>query len=166
MSFLARAIRQAPRLASFTQRYASAAAAEHSVNELKFTLASPDTAFFDNALVRQVDVPTIAGMVGVLASHVPTLGVLKPGVLKVTDTEGQITELFVSSGTLSMNIDGTCQVLGEAIIKVADIDESAARKVLESAQKRSLEGSDKDRAEAHIEIEVAEALIKAVTGAH
>ena len=40
--------------------------------------------------MKQVDVPTMAGVVGVLASHVPTIGVLKPGVLQITDTEGMI----------------------------------------------------------------------------
>ena len=30
----------------------------------------------------------MAGMVGVLQSHVPTIGVLKPGVLQVFDEEG------------------------------------------------------------------------------
>jgi F0F1-type ATP synthase epsilon subunit len=30
----------------------------------------------------------LAGVVGVLAKHVPTIGVLKPGVVDVTDAEG------------------------------------------------------------------------------
>ncbi|KAK6029944.1 ATP synthase, delta/epsilon subunit, beta-sandwich domain protein, partial [Ostertagia ostertagi] len=49
-------------------------------------------AFFNNAVVKQVDVPTLAGMVGVLANHVPTIGVLKPGVVSVTDNEGNVTK--------------------------------------------------------------------------
>uniref|UniRef100_A0A0N4ZPU4 F-ATPase delta subunit n=1 Tax=Parastrongyloides trichosuri TaxID=131310 RepID=A0A0N4ZPU4_PARTI len=165
MSFLARVLRQAPRLSGISSRFASTAT-ESNANELKFTLASPDTSYFNQAVVKQVDVPTIAGVVGILASHVPTLGVIKPGVVKVTDNEGKVTELFVSSGTLSMNIDGSCQVLGEQVTPISDIDESAARKILEDAQRRSSEGSDKDKAEALIEIEVAEALIKAVSGGH
>ncbi|EGT58453.1 hypothetical protein CAEBREN_02454 [Caenorhabditis brenneri] len=45
-------------------------------DELRFTFASPDTAVFSNAVVKQVDVPTLAGMVHVLANHVPTIGIL------------------------------------------------------------------------------------------
>jgi F-type H+-transporting ATPase subunit delta len=30
----------------------------------------------------------MAGVIGVLAKHVPTIGVLKPGVVDVTDNEG------------------------------------------------------------------------------
>lgn len=36
-----------------------------------------------------MDVPTLAGVVGVLASHVPTIGNLKPGVVQVTESDGQ-----------------------------------------------------------------------------
>ncbi|EGT48206.1 hypothetical protein CAEBREN_24996 [Caenorhabditis brenneri] len=109
---------------------------------------SPNTAVFSDAVVKQVDVPTLAGMVGVLANHVPTIGVLKPGVVSVTTTEGSVQRLFVSSGTLSVNIDGSCQVLAEEVLKVEDIDESAARAELESAQRASGEGSEVARAEA------------------
>lgn len=39
-------------------------------------------------MIKQIDVPTVAGVVGVLAKHVPTLGVLKPGVVQITDLDG------------------------------------------------------------------------------
>lgn len=45
-------------------------------------------AFFSGTVVKQVDVPTLAGVVGVLAKHVPTIGVLKPGVVQVIDLDG------------------------------------------------------------------------------
>ncbi|KHJ75010.1 ATP synthase F1, epsilon subunit, partial [Oesophagostomum dentatum] len=126
--------------------------------ELRLTFASPDTAFYSNAVVKQVDVPTIAGMVGVLANHVPTIGVLKPGVVSVTDMDGNVTKMFVSSGTMSMNIDGSCQVLAEEVVKIDDIDQNAARAILETAQRDAAEGSELSRAEASIRVEVSEGL--------
>ncbi|CAJ0574350.1 unnamed protein product, partial [Mesorhabditis spiculigera] len=161
---LARGLRVA---AQITKRgLAAAAPAQSSTDQLRFTFASPDKSIFNNTVVKQVDVPTVAGIVGVLASHVPTIGVLKPGVVQVTDNEGQVSKYFVSSGTLSMNIDGSCQVLAEEAIKLEEIDEAAARQELESAQRAQNEGSEKDRAEAGIRVEVADALLKAVGGGH
>jgi len=148
----------APRLL-LMRRYASA-----SSDKLTLTLSSPTKVFFNAAVVKQVDVPTMAGMVGILAQHVPTLGVLKPGVVQVAEEDGSVTKVFVSSGTLAMNIDGSCQVLAEEAVKVEDIDESAARQEMESAQRRTQEGSEIDRAEAAIAYEVADALMKAATG--
>ncbi|KHJ88477.1 ATP synthase, delta/epsilon subunit, beta-sandwich domain protein [Oesophagostomum dentatum] len=118
--------RSVSRLAVLSRRGFAAAASQKNANpeELRLTFASPDTAFYSNAVVKQVDVPTIAGMVGVLANHVPTIGVLKPGVVSVTDMDGNVTKMFVSSGTMSMNIDGSCQVLAEEVVKIDDIDQN------------------------------------------
>uniref|UniRef100_A0A0K0D0C3 F-ATPase delta subunit n=1 Tax=Angiostrongylus cantonensis TaxID=6313 RepID=A0A0K0D0C3_ANGCA len=134
----------------------AAASAQHpNTDELRLTFASPDTAFYNNDVVKQVDVPTLAGVVGVLANHVPTIGVLKPGVVSVIDLQGFFFEkFFVSSGTMSMNIDGTCQVLAEEVVRVDDIDQAAARAELEAAQRASVEGSDLSKAEAQIRAEV------------
>ncbi|PIO74520.1 ATP synthase F1, epsilon subunit [Teladorsagia circumcincta] len=157
--------RSLSRMAVLSRRgLAAAAAQQKNTEELRLTFASPDAAFFNNAVVKQVDVPTLAGMVGVLANHVPTIGVLKPGVVSVTDNEGNVTKLFVSSGTLSMNIDGTCQVLAEEVVKIEDIDQAAARTELEAAQRAAVEGSELAKAEALIRAEVADALLKAATG--
>ncbi|KJH43698.1 ATP synthase F1, epsilon subunit [Dictyocaulus viviparus] len=160
--------RSIPHITVLTRRHLATATAtmtpEKNVEELRLTFASPDMAFYNSEVVKQVDVPTLAGMVGVLANHVPTIGVLKPGVVSVTDLQGNISKHFVSSGTMSMNIDGTCQVLAEEVVKVEDIDQAAARAELEAAQRASVEGSEIAKAEAQIRAEVADALIKAATG--
>uniref|UniRef100_A0A1I7X9I3 F-ATPase delta subunit n=1 Tax=Heterorhabditis bacteriophora TaxID=37862 RepID=A0A1I7X9I3_HETBA len=156
------------RIANLSYRGYAAAATTQNVNsdELRLTFASPDKAFYNNTVVKQVDIPTLAGVVGVLANHVPTIGVLKPGIVQITDVDGNVSKMFVSSGTMAMNIDGTCQVLAEEVVMVEDIDEAAARVEFETAQRLSIEGSDIAKAEALIRAEVAEALIKAATGQH
>ncbi|TMS34447.1 hypothetical protein L596_002039 [Steinernema carpocapsae] len=160
---MSRLVRLFPRFVQTSRSYAAAASAE--AEQLRLTFASPDQALFTNKAVKQVDVPTLAGTVGLLANHVPTLGVLKPGVVTVTDLEGNVSRMFVSSGTLSMNIDGSCQVLAEEAVKVEDIDENAARQIFDDAQRKAAEGgSEVDRAEALIRVEVAEALMKAASG--
>ncbi|KAK0394783.1 hypothetical protein QR680_000931 [Steinernema hermaphroditum] len=164
---MSRLVRLFPRLIQASSRSYAAPAAAHGESELRLTFASPDQALFTNKAVKQVDVPTLAGTVGILASHVPTLGVLKPGIVTVTDLEGNTTRMFVSSGTLSMNIDGSVQVLAEEAVKVEDIDESLARQEFDAAQRKAAEGgSEVDRAEALIRVEVAEALIKAASEKH
>jgi len=63
-----------------------------------------------------------------------------------------------------MNIDGTVQVLAEQAIPVEEIDAEKARRELETAQKKLTEGTELDRAEASVRVEVAEALVKAASG--
>jgi F-type H+-transporting ATPase subunit delta len=53
---------------------------------------------------------------------VPTIAVLKPGILTVHESDGNMVKFFVSSGSVSMNIDGSCQILAEEIAPVDNLD--------------------------------------------
>jgi F-type H+-transporting ATPase subunit delta len=93
---------------------------------------------------------------------VPALAVIKPGVVTVFDHEGGSKKFFVSSGTIAINDDSSVQVLAEEAVPVEWLDASAARQVLADAQaKASKGGSDQEKAEALIAVEVGEALVKA-----
>lgn len=66
--------------------------------------------FYDQAVIRQVDVPSFSGAFGILPKHVPTLAVLKPGVVTVYEEDGSTKKIFVSSGTVTINEDNSVQV--------------------------------------------------------
>lgn len=61
--------------------------------------------------VKQVDVPSFSGSFGILPAHVPTLAVLKPGVVTVYEDSGKVNKIFVSSGTVTINDDSSVQVI-------------------------------------------------------
>jgi len=44
--------------------------------------------------VKQVDVPSFSGSFGILPNHVPTLAVLKPGVVSVIEEDGTQKKYF------------------------------------------------------------------------
>lgn len=60
--------------------------------------------FYNAANVKQVDVPSFSGAFGILPKHVPTLAVLKPGVVTVYEQDGSAKKVFVSSGTVSIHL--------------------------------------------------------------
>uniref|UniRef100_A0A915PYY2 ATP synthase F1 complex delta/epsilon subunit N-terminal domain-containing protein n=1 Tax=Setaria digitata TaxID=48799 RepID=A0A915PYY2_9BILA len=163
------------RLSAVLRRcYATAVDASQSVGketpaaseELRLTFASPVEVFFNNDIVKQVDISTLNGAIGILPKHVPVLGMLKPGIVRIIDKDDKTIKYFASSGTLSMNPDGSCQVLAEEAIRLEDIDLAKAEEELHSAQRRVAEQmDDKDRAVVQIEIETYEALIKAAQDA-
>lgn len=102
--------------------------------EMSFTLAAANKVFYDNAAVRQVDVPSFSGAFGILPKHVPTLAVLKPGVVTIYEADGTSKKVFVSSGTITVNDDSSVQVLAEEAHLIEDIDAAAAREVLAQSQ--------------------------------
>lgn len=44
--------------------------------------------------MKQVDVPTLTGAFGILPAHVPTLQVLRPGVVTVFNDDGSSAKYF------------------------------------------------------------------------
>lgn len=53
---------------------------------MKLTFAAANKVFYDQAEVKQVDVPSFSGDFGILAAHVPTLGNLTFVILLVVYT--------------------------------------------------------------------------------
>lgn len=110
--------------------------------EMSFTLAAANKVFYDNANVRQVDVPSFSGSFGILPKHVPTLAVLRPGVVTVYENDGTQKKVFVSSGTITVNEDSSVQVLAEEAQPIENLDASAAREVLAKCQSDLASASD------------------------
>ncbi|XP_015518609.1 ATP synthase subunit delta, mitochondrial [Neodiprion pinetum] len=131
-------------------------------DQMKFTFAGANQVFYDTKPVRQVDVPSFSGAFGILPKHVPTLAVLKPGVVTVYEEDGTVKKVFVSSGSVTINDDSSVQILAEEAHPVENLDNGAAKEILSKAQQElSSASSDKDKAAAAIAVEVAEALVSA-----
>ena len=71
--------------------------------------------------MRQIDVPSFSGSFGILPNHVPSLAVLKPGVVTVFENDGAVKKFFVSSGSVTINEDATVQILAEEAHPLEDL---------------------------------------------
>jgi len=156
---LSRAMLQSTHLPS-----ASVAVNRRWYSEMPLTFASAFSVFYNGDSVKQIDVPSFSGSFGILPNHVPTMAALKPGVVAVTEADGNIAKYFVSSGTVTINADSTVQLLAEEACLLADIDAHAAREVLTSViASVSSAKDDREKAEAQIALEAAEAIVKAIS---
>merc|ERR1711976_1094996 len=119
--------------------------------DMSFTFASPGNVFYHEAKVNQVDVPAMNGHFGILPDHVPSLAVLKPGIVTVFEEAGTQKRYFVSSGSVTINNDSSVQILAEEAAPVEDLDITAIREGLAQAQQEmSSAQTDQARAEAKI----------------
>ncbi|CAB1314007.1 unnamed protein product [Coregonus sp. 'balchen'] len=131
--------------------------------QMSFTFASPTQVYFKETSVKQVDVPTLTGAFGILPAHVPTLQVLRPGVVTVFNDDGSATKFFVSSGSITVNADSSVQLLAEEAFPLDQLDVAAAKANLEKAQSEMASASDEAvRAEVQINIDANEAIVKAL----
>merc|ERR1712142_431456 len=154
-------LKMAFRSASFALRRMMSTSTPRNA-EMSFTFAAPNAVHYNAASVKQIDVPSFSGAFGILPNHVPTLAVLKPGVVTVYEDDGATKKFFVSSGSISINEDASVQILAEEAHKVEDLDVAAARDIVAKAQQKVASSTDETaKAEAMIELEVGEALVAA-----
>lgn len=155
--------RSAPVMA---RSYAAAAAATGApaAGAVRLTFAHPTGTFYNRADIHQVTVPGDDGDFGILASHVPTLTVLRPGVVTVTETQGGADKkFFVSSGTITVNDDQTVQVLAEEAAALEDLDVAKARAGMDEwAKKQQSAKTDLEKAEADIGFDTYRAMVAAL----
>lgn len=109
-------------------------------------------------------IPATTGQMGVLPGHVPTIAMLKPGVLSVQDGNEK-TEYFVSSGFAFIHANSYADIISPGAVPLDQIDPALVQKGLaEFTQKLSNASTELEQAEAQIGVDVHSALNSAVTG--
>jgi F-type H+-transporting ATPase subunit epsilon len=95
--------------------------------------------------VYEVQLPTMAGQIGVLPGHMPLISVATHGVIKIrrkaTDPD-DFMELFATNGGVIEISDDTLSVLVDEADAADDISEEEAQKAYELAQKMKAEAKD------------------------
>ncbi len=100
---------------------------------LKFKIATPEKVVYEDE-VFQVTIPTIAGEITVLPNHIPLIGVLKAGELRIKDKDGE-HPFAVYGGFLEIRGNNELIILADNIERVEEIDLEKA----EEARKRAEE---------------------------
>jgi F-type H+-transporting ATPase subunit epsilon len=75
-----------------------------------------------------------AGELGIVSRHAPLLTRLKPGQVEVIGEDGKRQEYYVSGGILEVQ-PNVVTVLADTALRADEIDESAARRAKETAER-------------------------------
>ena len=105
--------------------------------------------------------PAKMGDVGIAPRHAPLLTALRPGEVRVQDTEGNEHFFYITGGMLEIQ-PHLVTVLADTALRGEQLDEAAALKARDEAAK-ALEGisEETDLAKAHAELAEAEARYRA-----
>jgi len=95
-------------------------------------IVSAEKSIFSGSVHSLVASGTL-GELGINAGHAPLLTALKPGTVKVTDTEGNDDQFYVSGGMLEVQPHVTT-ILADTAVRAGDIDEAAAIASKEAAE--------------------------------
>jgi F-type H+-transporting ATPase subunit epsilon len=112
----------------------------------RFDLVSPSEMLFTDE-VDQVDLPGLEGDFGVLAGHVPTVALLRPGIITVR--AGGRTEKFVLMSGLAEFSGSELTVLADAASSMDEFDAIGLKARIDELQEglgRISAGAEFDRA--------------------
>ncbi|HVV31259.1 MAG TPA: F0F1 ATP synthase subunit epsilon [Mycobacteriales bacterium] len=113
---------------------------------MRVALVSPERELWTGT-ATEVYARTMDGELGIMAGHIPLLGVLaEGGVVRITTTEGHRVTAAVHGGFLSVTNDGV-SILAETAELAEEIDAERARAALAGAEAGS---TDAQRAEGRL----------------
>ncbi|WP_201842159.1 ATP synthase F1 subunit epsilon [Microvirga zambiensis] len=116
-----------------------------------FELISPERVLFSGE-VRAVMLPATEGDMTVMPGHEPTMAMLNPGIIAVTDTEGHGHRAFVRGGFVEITGDSVA-VLAERALPPEELTrERLDEEILRLETMREAMGNDRARREADFAI--------------
>lgn len=102
-------------------------------NDFTLKIITPDRVFYEGP-VKMVEFNTVEGEIGVLPGHIPMTVIIKPGVLTITEEEGE-KEAALHAGFAEI-LQEKVTILAEIVEWPAEIDESRAEAAKERAEER------------------------------
>ena len=99
--------------------------------------------------------PARMGEVGIAPRHAPLLSALKPGDVRVLDTEGKEHFYYITGGMLEVQ-PHLVTILADTAIRGDDLDEAAALSAQQEAEE-ALKGASEETDLARAQLELAEA---------
>lgn len=108
-----------------------------------------------SGVAHMVYAPAKMGEVGIAPRHAPLLTTLKPGEVRVEDTEGKEHFYYVTGGILEVQ-PHKVTVLADTALRGDQLDEAAALAAKQEAE-RALEGVSEETDLARAQAELAEA---------
>ncbi|RHY11706.1 hypothetical protein DYB36_000112 [Aphanomyces astaci] len=166
-NMLSRAVRRSihtTALRAATENASSSAVA----TKVTLNLSTPHQAFYKGVQVDLVQVPGLVGEYGVTAGHTPIISQLKPGVIAVHEERDKVVKKFFTAGGFAFtHADSTTDIAAVELIKVEDIDASAAEAGVQKYKQALEQAADgtPEKVEAQIAYETHLALVAALASA-
>lgn len=117
-----------------------------NIEGFSLRIITPERVFYEGP-VEMVEFNTTEGEIGVLPGHIPLTVIVKPGILTITEAEGE-KKAALHAGFAEI-LPESITILAEIIEWPGEIDENRAEAALERAKQRiEQKASDTDMARA------------------
>ena len=103
-------------------------------NGFKLEIISPEKSFLSKENVSEVVVPAYEGEMGFLKNHISIISFLKPGLVKVFETDSKEENYYVEDGIIEFK-NNCLSILTSNIFDIKKIDKKEVSNILAKAEK-------------------------------
>ncbi|MBC8307222.1 MAG: ATP synthase F1 subunit epsilon [Pelagibacterales bacterium] len=103
-------------------------------NGFKLEIVNPEKSFLSKENVSEVVVPAYEGEMGILKNHISIISFLKPGLLKVFETDSKEENYYVEDGIIEFK-NNCLSILTSNIFDIKKIDKKEVSNILAKAEK-------------------------------
>ena len=109
-------------------------------NGFKLEIVNPEKSFLSKENVSEVVVPAYEGEMGILKNHISIISFLKPGLVKVFETDSKEENYYVEDGIIEFK-NNCLSILTSNIFDIKKIDKNKVSNILSKAEK-DIQNSD------------------------
>ena len=103
-------------------------------NGFKLEIVNPEKSFLSKENVSEVVVPAYEGEMGILKDHISIISFLKPGLVKVFETDSKEENYYVEDGIIEFK-NNCLSILTSNIFDIKKIDKKEVSNILAKAEK-------------------------------
>ena len=100
----------------------------------KIEIISPEKIFFSKENVKEVVIPAYEGEMGVLKDHISIISFLKPGIIKVYNSDNKADNFYIEDGIVEFN-DNCLIVLTSKISDIKNLEKLEINKMIRDSEK-------------------------------
>ncbi len=103
-------------------------------NGFKLEIVNPEKSFLSKENISEVVVPAYEGEMGILKNHISIISFLKPGLVKVFETDSKEENYYVEDGIIEFK-NNCLSILTSNIFDIKKIDKKEVSNILAKAEK-------------------------------
>jgi len=101
----------------------------------KLEIVSPEKLFFSEDNIEEVVIPAYEGEMGILKDHIPIISFLKPGILKLYNSQNKEEKFYIEDGVVEFN-DNCLTVLTSKISDIKDLKANVISEIISESEKK------------------------------
>ena len=100
----------------------------------KIEIVSPEKIFVSKENVKEVVIPAYEGEMGILKDHISIISFLKPGIIKVYNSDNKEDNFYIEDGMVEFN-NNCLIVLTSKILDIKNLEKSEINKMISDSEK-------------------------------